>query len=45
VRAHAASRLARFKLPTEITVVATLPHTASGKVVRSRLRTEHPGAG
>ncbi len=39
LQAYAAARLARFKCPREIAVLAALPHSASGKVVRSRLRT------
>ena len=39
LKAHAAAHLARFKCPREIVVVASLPHSASGKVVRARLRT------
>jgi long-chain acyl-CoA synthetase len=35
---HASQRLARFKRPREIEVVATLPHSATGKVAKSRLR-------
>lgn len=34
----AARSLARFKLPTEITFVAELPHSATGKVSKARLR-------
>ncbi len=36
--AYAAERLARFKCPREIEVVDSLPHSATGKVARSRLR-------
>lgn len=35
---HAATRLARFKLPSRIEVVAELPQTGTGKVQRGRLR-------
>jgi fatty-acyl-CoA synthase len=35
--AWAGERLARFKLPTEIVVVNSLPRTASGKVQKHRL--------
>lgn len=38
VRAHCASRLARFKVPARIEVVAELPHTVTGKVQKGRLR-------
>ncbi len=38
VRAHCAARLARFKQPTEVRVVAELPHTVTGKVAKGRLR-------
>ena len=38
VRAHAAGRLARFKQPTRIEVVAELPLTGTGKVQKGRLR-------
>jgi long-chain acyl-CoA synthetase len=35
---HCASRLARFKQPTTVNVVAELPHTVTGKVAKGRLR-------
>ena len=38
VTAHAATRLARFKRPTIVTLVAALPHSATGKVAKGRLR-------
>jgi long-chain acyl-CoA synthetase len=38
VREHCAVRLARFKRPTEVHVVAELPHTVTGKVAKGRLR-------
>jgi long-chain acyl-CoA synthetase len=38
VAAHAAARLARFKRPTEISVVESLPYSATGKVAKGRLR-------
>ena len=39
----AASRsLAKFKLPREVSVVPTLPHTVTGKVMKWRLRGEPP---
>jgi o-succinylbenzoate---CoA ligase len=37
LRDHAAGRLARFKLPKELVLVAELPRTASGKVRRPGL--------
>jgi long-chain acyl-CoA synthetase len=38
VLAHAGSRLARFKRPTLVEVVDSLPHSATGKVAKGRLR-------
>jgi long-chain acyl-CoA synthetase len=38
VTAHAATRLARFKRPTIVVVVDELPHSATGKVAKGRLR-------
>lgn len=38
VREHVAERLARFKRPRDLEVVATLPHSATGKVAKARLR-------
>ncbi len=38
VRDHCSRRLARFKQPVEVRVVAELPHTATGKVAKGRLR-------
>jgi long-chain acyl-CoA synthetase len=35
---HCAVRLARFKRPTVIRVVAALPHSSTGKVAKGRLR-------
>lgn len=35
---HCALRLARFKCPTVIRVVSALPHSATGKVAKGRLR-------
>jgi O-succinylbenzoic acid--CoA ligase len=37
LRAHAADRLARFKLPREVRLVPSIPRTGSGKVRRARL--------
>ena len=39
--ARCRDRLARYKSPTEIAVVAALPHTATGKIRRHELRAEH----
>ncbi len=38
VSAHCALRLARFKCPSVIRVVETLPHSATGKIAKGRLR-------
>lgn len=38
VRELAAERLARFKVPTRVLVVAALPHSPTGKVAKGRLR-------
>ncbi|GAA3535529.1 long-chain acyl-CoA synthetase [Aeromicrobium flavum] len=38
VRAIAAERLARFKVPSRVIVVAALPHSPTGKVAKGRLR-------
>ncbi len=38
VAEHCALRLARFKCPTVIRVVEALPHSATGKVAKGRLR-------
>lgn len=38
VAAHCAERLARFKCPSVIRVVDALPHSATGKVAKGRLR-------
>ena len=32
------SRLARFKCPTVIEIVESLPHSSTGKIARARLR-------
>lgn len=40
VLAHVAARLARFKRPTVVAVVETLPHSATGTVAKGRLREE-----
>jgi long-chain acyl-CoA synthetase len=38
VSAHCLERLARFKQPTRVVVVSGLPHSATGKVAKGRLR-------
>jgi long-chain acyl-CoA synthetase len=38
VRAHCATRLARFKVPTIVEFVDRLPHSATGKITRMVLR-------
>ena len=38
LRAHCRERIAAFKVPAEVHVVATLPRTASGKLRRGELR-------
>ncbi|CAN5760028.1 long-chain fatty acid--CoA ligase [soil metagenome] len=40
VRAHCERRLARYKRPREVTVVEGLPHSATGKVAKGRLRAQ-----
>lgn len=40
VLAHARARLARFKCPTVVQVVAELPYSATGKVAKGRLRAQ-----
>jgi long-chain acyl-CoA synthetase len=40
VRTHCEQRLARFKVPATIDVVDELPHSATGKVAKGRLRAE-----
>ena len=42
IRAHAATRLARFKQPTIIEIVDELPHSATGKVAKRLLRPDRP---
>lgn len=41
VAAHCAERLARFKIPRTIRIVDALPHSATGKVAKGRLREVH----
>lgn len=38
IAAHAGTRLARFKRPAVVSVVDALPHSATGKVAKGRLR-------
>jgi len=38
VEEHCATRLARFKSPTTIRIVSELPHSATGKIAKGRLR-------
>jgi long-chain acyl-CoA synthetase len=38
VLAHCAERLAKFKVPTRVEFVDALPHTATGKLARRKLR-------
>jgi long-chain acyl-CoA synthetase len=40
VLAHCERRLARFKVPSSVNVVEDLPHSATGKVAKGRLRAE-----
>jgi long-chain acyl-CoA synthetase len=40
VRSHCEQRLARFKQPREVSVVEGLPHSATGKVAKGRLRAQ-----
>jgi len=42
LRRHCARHLAAFKVPRAIHVVARLPHTATGKLARARLRLPRP---
>ncbi|MDA2804713.1 crotonase/enoyl-CoA hydratase family protein [Nocardiopsis suaedae] len=44
IREHLKARLARYKLPKEVVFVEDLPRTASGKVLRHRLRARAGGA-
>ena len=45
VAEHCAGRLARFKCPTVIRVVDALPHSATGKVAKGRLRDVYGDSG
>ncbi|MGH3359783.1 MAG: class I adenylate-forming enzyme family protein [Nocardioidaceae bacterium] len=40
VRSHCESRLARFKWPRHVSVTTDLPHSATGKVAKGRLRAQ-----
>ena len=40
VSSHCAARLARYKRPRDVTVVDGLPHSATGKVAKGRLRAQ-----
>jgi long-chain acyl-CoA synthetase len=40
ITAHCATRLARFKCPTVVQIVPELPHSATGKVAKGRLRAQ-----
>jgi long-chain acyl-CoA synthetase len=40
LRAHCATRLARFKIPTVVRFADQLPHSATGKITRLALRSE-----
>jgi long-chain acyl-CoA synthetase len=42
---HAAARLARFKCPTSVELVDELPHSATGKVAKGKLRPDPAPAG
>ena len=41
---HCVSRLAKFKIPSDITIVDALPRNATGKVLKRELRTQFVGA-
>ena len=43
VMAHAETRLARFKRPSSVVLVDRLPHSATGKVAKGRLREREAG--
>jgi long-chain acyl-CoA synthetase len=38
LQAHAAGQLARYKVPTSVNFLPSLPHSLTGKVSRARLR-------
>jgi len=41
---HCSSRLARFKIPTDIAIVDALPRNAAGKILKRELRSQFLGA-
>jgi long-chain acyl-CoA synthetase len=43
VLAHCENRLARFKVPSAVNVLGELPHSATGKVAKGRLRAAESG--
>ncbi len=45
VVAYCVPRLARFKRPTVVEMVDELPHSATGKIAKGRLRAEHVAPG
>lgn len=45
VQEHCASRLARFKRPSVVRIVDELPHSATGKVAKGRLRDVYGDSG
>jgi len=45
VAEHCATRLARFKCPTVIRIVEALPHSATGKIAKGRLRDVYGDSG
>jgi fatty-acyl-CoA synthase len=44
VIAHCSSRLAKFKVPSDLAIVAALPRNATGKVLKRELRTQFLGS-
>ncbi len=44
VIAHCSTRLARFKVPSEMAIVGALPRNATGKVLKRELRTQFLGS-
>ena len=43
VQEYCAERLAKFKVPSDITVIEALPRNATGKVLKRELRDEFVG--
>jgi fatty-acyl-CoA synthase len=41
---HCLTRLAKFKVPQDIAIVAALPRNATGKVLKRELRVQFVGA-